>query len=78
VILWLRILLGTWLVAHATSVVADVEPATANDDGDPTPPRPRSRDPPPAKQSGHRTARLAGNGPCSIHSDPIPSAYYPG
>jgi hypothetical protein len=78
VILWLRVLLSTWLVAPATSVVADVQPSTAHEDGDQTPPRPRSRGPPPAKQSGQRTARPAGNGTCSIHSDPVLSAHHPG
>ena len=78
-ILWLATIAG-WLVAHATNVVADVEPATADgdDDGDPTPPHPRSRGPPPARRSGYRTARLAGNGTCPIHSDPVPSACHPG
>ena len=76
-ILSLRVLLGR-LVAKPTTVIADVELVMADDDGDPMPPRPRSRGPPPARRSGQRTARLAGNGTCSIHSDPVPSAHHPG
>ena len=64
-IIWFTVLMSC-PVAHATRVITDVELVVADDDGDgdPTPPRPRSRGPPLTRRSGHRTARLAGNGTC--------------
>ena len=78
-IIWFTVLMSC-PVAHATRVITDVELVVADDDGDgdPTPPRPRSRGPPLTRRSGHRTARLAGNGTCPIHDDPVPSAHHPG